>query len=358
MTNIEQPDSKQVKILFICHASTQIGMGHLLRTGHVARTCSRYANTRVAMLGMHSLCVKMLKKLPEIQFITEIEQLIELVEAYNPDCICFDMLCIDDNIFEKLTAGRLSVSISPVFSHISKVDILFHRSREKPDFWNSFSSKTKIFSGLQYTVIDERVTCISTVNYKKLIGAKTLPVGISMGGTDAPNKTLSLLTKFKELPVPMLFWVLLGEGYTHSYKDLVDALEGSPHEVLLIKSNESMWQILNQCALVFLGGGVTTYEAAYAALPSINLVGTSDNAILLNELVDKGAVYCLEGTQDEMREKAFLELCRLDMQRDELLKMHQNAKKCCIDSEGSARIVKTIIYQVLSQKITPGTKIS
>ena len=339
--------SKEIKILFVCHASTSSGMGHLFRTCIVARAAAQYANTKVAMLGMHSLCSKFKHDLPETHFIDKLAQLKELVATWNPDCICFDLLEIEGSIFNELVQGRLSVSISPVFSHLSQVDMLFHRTTTYPEFWDEFSHKVKIFANLKYTVLDERIECISTGNLKKLLASKALPVGISMGGTDAPNKTLALLNSFKNLPVPMLFWVLLGEGYTHSYKDLVNTLEGSQHEILLIKSNKSMWQILSQCALVFLAGGLTTFEAAYAGLPSVNLLEDENRTFLMQELESKGCLVSLWGDSKELNKTAMLELCALDKDREKIMKMHLSAKKCGIDNLGATRIVKTIIYHLL-----------
>ena len=333
------------KILFICHASITSGMGHLLRTSHVAHVALEYADVKIAMLGLHSLATKFQKKMLPLVFIEEEARLLDLVNEWDPDCICFDLLFISTNIFYEISDKRHVVSISPIFNCISEVDAIFHRTKVLPSSWQDLN-KPVIHSGLEYTILDERVTKIPTKKYKEIINSKSLPVAISMGGTDAPNKTLSLLNSFRSLPVPMQFWVLLGEGYTHSYSSLVKTLEGSPHEVLLIKSNESMWQILNQCALVFLTGGITTYEASYACLPSINLIENEERFFLLSELCEKNVIDCETGTLNTLYEKAYNALCDFDLNRGKLLKMHLAAKKCGIDLWGADRIIKSIIYNI------------
>lgn len=320
-------------------------MGHLLRTSHVAAVAAQYVPVKVAMLGMESLSAKLRRNLSDSVFVPHEEDLPALAADWGAECVFFDLLSIDSAIFSALRQNRLIVSISPVFTQLDKVHLFFHRSATCPDEWSTFPESVERLCGLQYAVIDRRVSRIATAQYLQALRAQVLPVAVSMGGTDAANKTSLLLRHLKDIPVPMLFWVLLGEGYAHSYGELASIVADSRHEIILVKSNESMWQVLRHCALMILAGGVTTYEAARAGLPTLNLLEQNSHAFLLQELADKGAVrYCC-GDMEKLAEAAMLELCSLDADRDQLLRMHRNARNCGLDGNGAERIIKQALYR-------------
>lgn len=335
--------------LFICRASTREGMGHLLRTSHVASVAAQYVPVKVAMLGMESLSAKLRRNLSNAIFVQNEKDLISLSDDWNTDCVFFDLLSVKEENFSALRKNRLAVSISPVFTHLDKVDLIFHRSTAYPDEWGTFPEAVELFCGLQYAVIDQRVCRIDTRQYRQTLKAQKLPVAISMGGTDAANKTCILLRRLKDIQIPMFFWVLLGEGYAHSYEELVSSVADSRHEIVLVKSNESMWQVLQHCALMILAGGVTTYEAARAALPTINLLEQGNHAFLLQELADKGALRYYCNSMEKLADTALLELYSLDADREKLLQIHKNAKACGLDGNGSERIIKQTLCRFAKQ---------
>jgi spore coat polysaccharide biosynthesis predicted glycosyltransferase SpsG len=141
---------------------------------------------------------------------------------------------------------------------------------------------------------------------------------------------------------------MLGEGYTHSYQDLVDSIKGSRHEIILAKSNDSMWRILSTCALTILAGGTTTYEAAYAGLPSINTLETNQHLFLIQELVDKGICLCAGTTFSESLNHLNSLILQLSQNPNELFAIHQRSK-ALISGLAAEKIVQEIhsIYQSL-----------
>src|SRR5690606_13803362 len=101
------------------------------------------------------------------------------------------------------------------------------------------------FASLDYAIIQENCKNIRTSAYEDNLELQHFPIAISMGGGDAANKTLSVLRSLKKCPVPATFWVMLGEGYKHSFDKLVnEIISDSKHEIILARANKSMWQIL------------------------------------------------------------------------------------------------------------------
>jgi spore coat polysaccharide biosynthesis predicted glycosyltransferase SpsG len=171
-----------------------------------------------------------------------------------------------------------------------------------------------------------------------------------MGGADAANKTLQVLDNIKDIPEKLVVWVMLGEGYTHSYQDLVDCMGEGSHEIILVKSNDSMWRILSTCSLAILSGGTTTYEAVYAGLPSINLLGNKQSQFLIQELVDRGVVLAAGQSFKEGLLASHQLLRDIYHDRVRLLTMQQNTQGL-IDNLGAQRIVEEIL-QIASLRKT------
>lgn len=275
-----------MRLVFICKASTDIGFGHLIRSRSLAKSlCTFRADIEIRFFAIGDKSLEpLLKKSPYSVEIVKSEQ--ELVFNEKCDVVFLDMLKTSDRFILKLKASsRLLVSLSPVFDHFGDIDILFHRTKF---FHTQNQSPRHIYAGLEYTIIQEHCQKISTGQYERKLKYEYFPVAISMGGGDAANLTLECLKELKKCKVPATFWVLLGEGYKFSYDDLVKEIkEDSTHEILLVKTNQSMWHILENCILMIIPGGVTAYEAAYAGMPTIIYNRNAESSFLMKELNEK-----------------------------------------------------------------------
>ena len=142
--------------------------------------------------------------------------------------------------------------------------------------------------------------------------------------TDPDNITLELLKHLKNLKEPAVFWVLLGESYHHRYNELIDIIrKDTIHEIILAKTNKSMWHILRNTSMAILTGGLTSYEAAYAGLPAINYFKEQSRSFLTKELEEKNL--CLDTIYeiDELSEK----ISSYMNDREKLKSVHQECRK-------------------------------
>jgi spore coat polysaccharide biosynthesis predicted glycosyltransferase SpsG len=170
-----------------------------------------------------------------------------------------------------------------------------------------------------------------------------------MGGGDATNKTLAVLTSLKKCKVPATFWVMIGEGYRYSFDKLVDEIRGDTfHEIILAKTNQSMWQILKNCVLGILPGGITTYEAVYAGLPTINFFESENQQFLIDELVMHNAVFNMGVYSEEKLTEVSTLIETLYYNKKKLLQMHVSTKSL-IDGRGSLRIFQILLSLIQSR---------
>jgi spore coat polysaccharide biosynthesis predicted glycosyltransferase SpsG len=266
----------------------------------------------------------------------------EVSRQFEPDIAVFDLLSMSPDEFAAIAGRAATVSLSPVFDRLGDVDVIFHRTSVPDPNWHFPLEHPEIRKGLKYAVVADSCERIPTETYRQTLSRDYLSVAVSMGGADAANKTLEVVRTLRENEHKLLLWVLLGEGYSHSYQDLVDCARGARHEIILAKTNESMWHILSTCAVCILAGGTTTYQAAYAGLPSINILESADRRFLTDELVEAGACVRLGDTLGESLGQLNAEVERLDSHRDELLAAHLTSREL-IDGQGASRIARELL---------------
>jgi spore coat polysaccharide biosynthesis predicted glycosyltransferase SpsG len=336
-----------VKLQIVCRGSLKDGLGHLLRTRTFARHASGSHEIEVVAIIEPDL-EPVLSDLPcSVRFVRGDDATVPCVTAFAPDALVFDTVRIEPAVFQRLAdQALLNVSISPVFDHARRLDVLFTRSSRTETL-----PGVRIFGGLKYAIFNERCLTIDDATFARNLALNELPIAICMGGADAANKTLAVLGTLKTLEDASTIWVLLGEGYAHCYNQLVDTVRGnSRHEIILAKTNRSMWRVMSNCALAILAGGITSVEAVYAGLPTINLFEREEHQQVMTELFELGVAlnggllseHSLGTARDMLR--------RLNRNRDELQTMRERSRGLA-DALGSQRVLREIEQQLLAKAL-------
>lgn len=301
------------------------------RLGHSARLLVLGDDSSLALLRHTGL---------PFEYCQSDSALVQRVSELGVKSVVFDMLRFDRQSFGVLRKNCRTVSLSPVFDRLDEVEFLFHRTRYCDPRWRTNESFPEIYCGLEYAIISERCHRIPSGVYRAHLKKSPLSIAISMGGADAANRTLTILEGLKDIANPLLIWVALGEAYTHSYEELVASVRGTKHEVILVKSNESMWRVLQNSCLLICASGVTSYEAAFVGLPSIVLPENEAGEFLVRELEENGACRVLRRSLDQVAEVRRI-VQTWDNCREQLLASHQ-ATKGLIKGDGARRVARRI----------------
>lgn len=326
-----------MNLLFICKASTDIGYGHFIRS----LTAAKYFLSQGDEI---TFCVigdtKVQKLIPENLNIIIVDHESEIELDNHFDGLVWDLMDCDEAFFKRLRKEiNFHCSISPVFNYMEDIDVLFTRTKylvpqQKPKH---------TYSSLDFAIIQDDCERISTDRFAHNLDSSSPHIAISMGGGDAANKTLDLLKYIQNWNTPAVFWVMLGEGYKYSYDNLIKSIrKDSKHEIILAKTNRSMWHILQNCCLVILPGGITVYEAAYAGLPSICFLESESHYNLIQELFEKRVSVFAGSFSVEHKSKLPSILDQIFSERDHLLTLHESSKNL-IDKNGVGRIRDKII---------------
>lgn len=331
-----------MRVSFIVKASTKIGFGHLIRSRSLAHQFQRLA------LDTHQINFYLIGD-PGLDALLHNEdfsfEIFESEEAFIAqhqrlslgDVVIFDLLSIEEQLFELTDKAHWRISISPIFSHLDQVDTVIHRSK----YFDQELRQAKLVNGLKYAIIQGGCRQIDAGSFKRNLSENRLSLAISMGGGDAANKTLQVIHRLNELEENFTIWAMLGEGYKHSYDDLIEASKQSHHEIILAKTNESMWRVLSLASLLILPGGVTSYEAAFAGLPTLNIVENERQESLIRELCDNQISLQINGIEDQ---KLLEYIKELNEDREALYKMHMHSKGL-IDGLAGERIFEMLLHR-------------
>jgi spore coat polysaccharide biosynthesis predicted glycosyltransferase SpsG len=326
--------------VFVVRASVRDGLGHLVRSLCVLRELKAQTQVRLLLLGdgsgMHLIeeaqiaCTHCLSDIHAAR----------LAIKEQPQVVVFDLLRFNARAFGSIAAAATTVSLSPTFSEMANVGHLFHRTAVEDPAWATKPVFPTIHKGLRYTVLPPWLKRVTTRHYTEQLKEERLAIAISMGGTDAPNRTLSLLSLLGRTASKLVIWVALGDAYTHSYADLLRCAGENRQEIILLKSNDSMWRVLRNVSLVLCAGGLTTYEAAYMGLPTINLIQQPGWTFLFEELVARGAC-CTIPPSPKSFQHALRLVTELEHSRERLLSTHL-ATKNLIPSGGAGRVARKL----------------
>ncbi|MEM7110437.1 MAG: hypothetical protein AAF519_19570 [Bacteroidota bacterium] len=328
-----------MRVAIICHGSVSAGLGHLFRSRTFANYSRGQTTTRIFAIIERGLENIFYTQKDITQFHYHQKSLFSNVSSFKPDIIVFDMLEIEEPLFYKLDGiSALKVSISPIFNMMEHVEMRFLRSKYFEPIEN-----VETFGGLKYAIVNEYCKKVPLSTFKRNLAQDYLPIAVSMGGSDAPNKTLKVVEKLTQFPHELMIWVVLGEGYSHSYTKLVQAgKSGHQHEIILAKASKSTWDIMSNTALTILAGGLTSVESVIAGIPSINIFEKPEHMKLMaQELNDHGVALNNHLFSDESLEELLERLHHFYFNRSELLKIRQKLQGT-IDQKGAERVFKAV----------------
>ena len=332
----------RLKVMLVCRASPKDGMGHLFRCHSLIEAIPDGIDAYLAINGLANHFFTSPKLAAPESVIKRDKDFIAIANELKPDILIFDLNNLNEEIFATLAKDRFTVCLSPLFQHISSVHQVFHRTCYLPEG----ISGPQVYAGLDYAIVSYNCQPISDSVYREHLNEPQLSIGISMGGGDAPNKTLQVLKSLAGFSDESIIWVFLGAGYSHSYDQLVqESYHNQRQEVVLVKTNRAFWHVLKNCHLLILSGGITSYDAVYAGMPAVNLLLSSDHFFFIRELVEKGACFNPGVFGPETLKMLPKLLSDINKNRDLLWKMHKHSQ-ILIDGRGSHRVWQRILEGV------------
>lgn len=291
MSTLQSP----VDCVIIARCSVAEGYGHFNRALSLYLELKKIGvGVKFALLGDLTPHDTYLLDPPDWEHFETDRSAVTFVQKFQARIVIFDCLTFDQEGFTSINEVANTVSLSPVFDQLDRVNVIIHRSRVTPKEWQAFPRTQQIFGELDYSIVSPHVPRVSVEDFRSRIKESPLHLGVSMGGTDPKNDTSLVLEALGSFNRQIVTWVALGPGYKFSIDELVETAERSSSEIILLRSNESLWRIFRNVCLVITAGGITTYEAAMAGIPSVTIMKDPQKSFLALELSKSKATRILD----------------------------------------------------------------
>jgi spore coat polysaccharide biosynthesis predicted glycosyltransferase SpsG len=330
-----------LKLYFICQASNEIGYGHLTRTCNFINKIKdrrEVASIDLCVISeSDNLDIEKRYNLQPVYFNSEDDIIVEKFDLIFLDCVTLGV-----RFLELLKShSRAMISLSPVFNNYDYVDYLFTRSTYKDTTYTN-KVPANIRSGAEFTLLGNELTKTTAGRYEENLMRKVFSIGICMGATDPLNMTKLILKVISEWKQPCLIWVAVGDGYKHDVGELKSiAINDSNHELVIVSTNDSFWPVFQNSSVLILQGGVTTYEAAYCGIPSINIPRSVDHMELTSDLLCRELTWVLDFNKNNYDDLLGL-LNKIYLNKSMLMDMHFRLKHL-IDDQGPQRVMDDLL---------------
>ena len=328
-------------IRFFTEASYSSGLGHLIRTITVVK---QFINDK----NFHNKNIRLFinSKMDISRFTNGLDNI--LVIGDSDDIFCKELMdekeCINifdilnctskfKNIFKESKKGK-NISLSPVSEINDEMDLIISRG-----FVQNNSNIKQTF-GIEFSVIRNDIKRINNSEYAKLMNYKRLHIGIAMGGSDPGNFSKILIQIIRNISIPTTIWLAIGTEYKHDVNDLFMEIKASKTIDLVVGNVfDDLWDFLEKCKLVILQGGLTTTEAAFRGIPSLNIPRFKSQAIVNKKLFENKAAWIIENEKIE-KINDFIK----DLILNESVLINASIKgKELVDGLGAERVKKEII---------------
>lgn len=327
------------KIIFICEASPQIGLGHLIRCSALSKYfikkkwVSTLITSRVSEdyreIIKNSFTNIILNKNDEISLLKNMISEYEVVLIDNYKFSFNKQVFIKDNfktiIFDDFPHRKIA-------SHYLIDPTL---GRKKSDYKNFVSSDCNVLTGQKFVQLRENFQKKNIIR-KEFLNYKNLPILIFLGGGDnlvLICKILKILNKSKLI------------------NDLIVICRKSEKEKIMKLSlrkkinfyhslnDKELFNLFCKVGLVVGGAGSSCWERCITGLPSVIIPISENQQKIANELNLQYAAISIQKKDVDI--KLFPAICSLLLNEYNYLKMSKSASSIC-DGYGIKRLYEII----------------
>jgi UDP-2,4-diacetamido-2,4,6-trideoxy-beta-L-altropyranose hydrolase len=359
-----------MRIVFRVDSSVQIGTGHVMRCLTLADELKKHGNSVMFICRMHegNLCDFIESKgyqvlrLPRIQeeiemltnhshwlgahWLTDVSQTIQLMEDHQPvDWLIIDHYAIESN-WEK--------AIRPYVKKIMVIDDLADRRHDcdvlldqnyylnmEDRYKHLVPNQTQVLLGPKYTLLREEFKK-ARLNLRERNG-ELKRILVFLGGSDPDNVTGMVLEGLQLIDfVNVEVDVVVGKS--NLYKEQIRNICNRVTHFHFHCQVNNMAQLMANADLAIGAGGTATWERCYLGLPSLVIVIADNQAQVIRDLEEYGAVYNL-GYKEEVHVENIVNALRKVMNHKEMLRKMTEKSMLLFDHVDEYHPVVTLLKE-------------
>lgn len=268
-------------IVFRADASSQIGVGHVVR-------CLTLAKHLPSSFGIKFAC----DPLPG-NMIAEIKMAgFDVCDPASLRSTQIDWLIVDhyglDREYEKSMRGAAKkICVIDDLARPHDCELLLDQNfyHDMENRYNDLVPKTaRVLTGPKYALLRAEFVAARALVHRT---SSLQRIFVFFGGADATNETLKVLRALDELQLDTVnIDVLLGGSNPHWQE--VNSYAVGMERVRLIRGTDRISQLMLQTDLAIGGGGTTTWERCCLGLPSVAIAVADNQVAICQAMADAG----------------------------------------------------------------------
>lgn len=352
-----------MRVYFIVHGNSKIGMGHVMRSlslaeafrerGHSVSFFSKY-NLGIGIIrkrGFEVHCIPGYIEAEETEekgtegffygtrqeAIYEAEYISAQIKE-SADILIVDSYNVNKEFFSILKRkAKCLIYIDDLNAFSYQVDVLINGSSAAHNMGYEKIQTAQLLLGLQYNLIRREFKNLPLRDVK----AEVENVLITTGNSDPCHMTEKILKIFKEEKAFQKFklHVIIGSGFDADGSMDFDAL--NELSVFLYHKPENICEIMLKCDLAITAGGSTIYELAACGVPCI-VFAYADNQIPQIIEMEKEELLQYIGRYQSINKAMLIRHIQYMQEQYQLRKNLIKKLQTLVDGRGASRIVEEI----------------
>lgn len=339
------------KIAIRLDAGESIGFGHLVRCMALAENLRREAEVSIfficrnkIQLGGNYEVVYLNKPyctekgeyiVPSIS--DEIDELRQIINAYEIDCLILDHYGAGDNYFKRVREFvPCLICIEDSVKRFIPVDMIINGNIYGME--SDYGSIPVQLLGGKYTLLRKEFTNLP----KRILREKIQDIYITSGGSDPLQFCKSIIEALQRIVVGVKIHVIAGSGFEKNY-----IIELKKYDVI-VHTKVNMLECMQSADLFIASAGSTLYELAVTGTPSISYI-LADNQIRIAKRMWEENCSMPGGRIEEFDpvklEKTFQMISDFETRQ----KMSEKAQKT-INSNGAVNAARQIVALIYGKK--------
>ena len=351
-------------LLIRVDASSEIGMGHLLRCMTLAEYF-KFKEIEVLFLSQ-SVNIKSFVSDKGFNFIlipenASLENELRIIEEVNYD-YKIDAVLLDINNFHSFKTLNLYkkylnflkdfqfvlISFEDPKNCIHTADLIIIPYLDSLKFIPREIYGDKYLLGLDYYILRSEFVNVKPIK----INREVKNILITMGGSDPQNMTTKVLTALSELS-SLNLTIVLGELFKESVSTIDHILCHFKGGYTVLRNVDNMADVMVNSDIAVINSGLTKYETLAVGLPSIVISNNSYHSELMNDFNALDVLINL-GEVDELQNNKLVETVKRLAKDSAKRNKMSVAGKSLIDGHGVKRIFSEIENRIQHNKTNIG----
>ena len=337
-----------MRIAIRADGSSQLGMGHLIRCGAIAREFMkrgyqvRFYSRKEAGEWLrekgfdHEVLTAETVPAETGEFIrglTAWGAMVALIDSYETTYECYQ------RILERVPTIVIDDYCRLPYSATCLVNTNLYGDRVGLDYIDC--KMDNMLTGEYYTILREEFLDYRPITFKDEVGR----ILVTMGGADLRNYTPVVLRALRNLTGVEIV-VVIGPAFQNR-AEIEEEAKKCAGRCELVVNPESMAKVMSTCDMAISAAGSTVYELCYLGIPTI-LIGQADNQdLLLDYFTQNGNMLCLGDYRQVGAEE--IEKATQTLMKDDHLRWQMYTELInLVDGRGVERVVEFIEETILA----------